>query len=316
MSDKRYEVAIIGAGPAGMTAGIYAARAGKSVIIIEKKSPGGQIINTLDVDNYPAMPGISGVKYSMALKEQAESFGSEFKFDEVSGIDRVESDKPYFVIHGKAEDYEAVAVILATGLENRKIGLPGEDKLISHGISFCAACDGAFFRGKDVAVYGGGNTALEDATYLASICNTVTIIHRRDRFRGEQALVDQLKQYKNVKYIMESTITEVKGDNMIEGIVVKNKNSEETKEIKVDGLFLAIGQIPNGKIFSNITDVDERGYYDVDENCVSGAFPGVFVAGDGRSKKIRQLTTAVSDGSVAGSAASSYIDRLNGREYI
>lgn len=316
MSVKRYEVAIIGAGPAGMTAGIYAARAGKSVIIIEKKSPGGQIVNTLDVDNYPAMPGISGVQYAMALQKQAESFGSEFKFDEVSGIERVESENPYFVIHGKGEDYEAMAVILATGLENRKIGLPGEDKLISHGISFCAACDGAFFRGKDVAVYGGGNTALEDAAYLASICNSVTIIHRRDRFRGEQALVDQLKQYDNVKYVMESTITEVKGDNMIEGIVVKDKNTEESKEIKLNGLFLAIGQIPNGKIFQNITTVDERGYYEVDENCVSGNLPGVFVAGDGRSKKIRQLTTAVSDGSVAGSAAASYIDRLNGREYI
>lgn len=316
MSDKRYEIAIIGAGPAGMTAGIYAARAGKSVVIIEKNSPGGQIVNTREVDNYPAMPNVSGVQYAMALQKQAASFGAEFKFDEITEIKRMESSKPYFVIHGNNEDYEATAIILATGLENRKIGLPGEDELISHGISFCAACDGAFFRGKDVAVYGGGNTALEDAAYLAGICNTVTIIHRRDRFRGEQALVDALKQYKNVRYIMESTIVEVNGGTMIESVSVKNKNTEEVKEVKVDGLFLAIGQIPNGKIFSNVVSVDDRGYYDVDENCISAPVSGVFVAGDGRSKKIRQLTTAVADGSIAGSAASSYIDRLNGREYI
>lgn len=316
MNGKRYDVAIIGAGPAGMTAAIYAARAGKSVIILEKKSPGGQIINTLEVDNFPATPGITGVKYAMTLQQQAQSFGAEFKFDEVTAVDRIGEDDEHFVIHAKNGDYESLALVLATGLENRRIGLENEDRLVSHGISFCAACDGAFFRGKDVAVYGGGNTALEDAAYLASICNSVTIIHRRDRFRGEQALVDALKQYDNVDYVMNSTVEAVNGDKMIESVVVKDKITGEEKEIKINGLFEAIGQIPKGSIFSNLVAVDDRGYYEVDENCDSKLVEGVFVAGDGRSKKIRQLTTAVADGAVAGSSASSYVDRINGREYI
>ena len=316
MSAKKYDVAIIGAGPAGMTAAIYSARAGKSVLVIEKKSPGGQIVNTLEVDNYPATPGISGVKYAMTLQRQAQDFDAVFQFDEIKSIDEPKKEGDYFVIHGKNDEYEALSIILSTGLENRKIGLENEDKLVGHGISFCAACDGAFFKGKDVAVYGGGNTALEDASYLATICKSVTIIHRRDRFRGEHALVDALKKYDNVNYIMESTIVELKGDKLIESVVVKDKNTGETKEVKINGLFLAIGQIPSGADFANLVKVDERGYYEVDESCASKLVAGVFVAGDGRSKKIRQLTTAVADGSVAGSSAAAYIDRLNGREYV
>ena len=311
-----YDTVIIGAGPAGMTAAIYAARAGKSVIVFEKKSPGGQIINTLEVDNFPATPGISGVKYAMTLQQQAQSFGAEFKFEEVIGVEKINEGNTHFVIKGKKGDYESLSIILATGLENRRIGLENEDRLVSHGISFCAACDGAFFRGKDVAVYGGGNTALEDAAYLASICSSVTIIHRRDRFRGEQTLVDALKQYDNVNYVMNSTIEAVNGDKMIESVITRDKITGEEKEIKINGLFEAIGQIPSGSTFANLVAVDDRGYYEVGENCDSKLVDGVFVAGDGRSKRIRQLTSAVADGAVAGSSAASYVDRINGREYI
>lgn len=316
MAEKKYDVAVIGGGPAGMTAALYAARAGKTCLVIEKNAVGGQIVNTSGIDNFPAAPGIKGFDYAIKLQKQAESFGAEFIFDDVKSVKEPVSEGKAFDIEGSVGNYKATAIVLATGLDNRKMGIENEDRLIGHGISFCALCDGAFFRGADVAVYGGGNTALEDAEVLASICNTVTVIHRRDRFRGEQTLVDSLKNYDNVKYEMNHTISAVTGDGMLEGVIIKNTENGEEREIKVKGLFEAIGRIPNGKAFANLVIEDDRGYYEVDENCESDSVPGVFVAGDGRSKKVRQLTTAVGDGAVAGTAASKYVDRMNGREYI
>mgnify|MGYP000924860878 FL=1 len=312
---KKYDVAIIGGGPAGLTAGIYAARAGKSTAIIERGLIGGQITFTDSIDNFPAAPGINGAEYAMKIQSQAESFGAEIIMDEITEVTAPETEGGTFKIKGNGDEYEATAVILATGLDNRKMGISGEDGLISRGISFCAVCDGAFFRNKEVAVYGGGNTAVEDAAFLANICTKVTIIHRRDRFRAEQAVVDELKALDNVEFVMTSNVVGVNGENSLESITVKNNETGETKDIAVSALFVAIGKIPNGKPFANLVATDEAGYFDIGESCEAGT-PGVFVAGDGRSKELRQLTTAVSDGSIAATKACHYVDRMNGQEYV
>lgn len=312
---KKYDVAIIGGGPAGLTAGIYAARAGKSTAVIERGLIGGQITFTDSIDNFPAAPGMNGAEYAMKIQSQAESFGAEIIMDEITEVTAPETEGGTFKIKGNGDEYEATAVVLATGLDNRKMGISGEDGLISRGISFCAVCDGAFFRNKEVAVYGGGNTAVEDAAFLANICSKVTIIHRRDRFRAEQAVVDELKALDNVEFVMTSNVVGVNGDKALESITVKNNETGETKDIAVSALFVAIGKIPNGKPFVNLVATDEAGYFDIGESCEAGT-PGVFVAGDGRSKELKQLTTAVSDGSIAATKACHYVDRMNGQEYV
>lgn len=312
---NKYDVVIVGGGPAGLTAGIYAARAGKSTAIIERGLIGGQITFTDSIDNFPAAPGMNGAEYAMKIQAQAESFGAEIIMDEIVEVAAPETEGKSFKIKGNSDEYEATAIVLATGLDNRKMGISGEDGLISRGISFCAVCDGAFFRNKEVAVYGGGNTAVEDAAFLANICTKVTIIHRRDRFRAEQAVVDELKALDNVEFLMTSNVVGVNGENALESITVKNNETGETKDIAVSALFVAIGKIPNGKPFANLVATDEAGYFDIGESCEAGT-PGVFVAGDGRSKELNQLTTAVSDGSIAATKACNYVDRMNGQEYI
>ena len=312
---KKYDVAIIGGGPAGLTAGIYAARAGKSTAVIERGLIGGQITFTDSIDNFPAAPGMNGAEYAMKIQSQAESFGAEIIMDEITEVAPPETEGGTFKIKGNSDEYEATAVILATGLDNRKMGISGEDGLISRGISFCAVCDGAFFRNKEVAVYGGGNTAVEDAAFLANICSKVTIIHRRDRFRAEQAVVDELKALDNVEFVMTSNVVGVNGDKALESIAVKNNETGETRDIAVSALFVAIGKIPNGKPFANLVATDEAGYFEIGESCEAGT-PGVFVAGDGRAKELKQLTTAVSDGSIAATKACNYVDRMNGQEYV
>ena len=312
---KKYDVAIIGGGPAGLTAGIYAARAGKSTAVIERGLIGGQITFTDSIDNFPAAPGMNGAENAMKIQSQAESFGAEIIMDEITEVTTPETEGGTFKIKGNSDEYEATAVVLATGLDNRKMGISGEDGLISRGISFCAVCDGAFFRNKEVAVYGGGNTAVEDAAFLANICSKVTIIHRRDRFRAEQAVVDELKALDNVEFVMTSNVVGVNGDKALESITVKNNETGETRDIDVSALFVAIGKIPNGKPFANLVATDEAGYFDIGETCEAST-PGVFVAGDGRSKELKQLTTAVSDGSIAATKACHYVDRMNGQEYV
>lgn len=312
---NKYDVVIVGGGPAGLTAGIYAARAGKSTAIIERGLIGGQITFTDSIDNFPAAPGMNGAEYAMKIQAQAESFGAEIIMDEIVEVAAPETEGKSFKIKGNSDEYEATAIVLATGLDNRKMGISGEDGLISRGISFCAVCDGAFFRNKEVAVYGGGNTAVEDAAFLANICTKVTIIHRRDRFRAEQAVVDELKVLDNVEFLMTSNVVGVNGENALESITVKNNETGETKDIAVSALFVAIGKIPNGKPFANLVATDEAGYFDIGESCEAGT-PGVFVAGDGRSKELNQLTTAVSDGSIAATKACNYVDRMNGQEYV
>lgn len=310
---EKYDVIVVGGGPAGLTAAIYAGRAGKSVAVFEKEMIGGQITYTGEIDNFPAVPGIGGAEYAIKLQEQAESCGAEIYMEGVREIQK-EADGT-FTLKTEDENYAAEAVILATGLQRRKMNVPGEEKLTGRGLSYCAVCDGAFFRNRDVAVYGGGNTAVEDAIYLAGVCRKVTVIHRRNRFRAEERLVQELKSKENVEFALEKTVVSVEGEMMVTGVTLEDVNTGEQSQISVDGLFVAIGQIPSGKPFQNLVETDESGYYLVDENC-EGTMEGIFVAGDGRAKSVRQLTTAVGDGAVAATNACRYIDRRHGNEYI
>ena len=298
------DVIIVGAGPAGLSAAIYVERSGKHAVCFEKLTVGGQIVNTPDIANYPGIRNISGFEFSMGLYEQATELGAEVIYDRVSGIEK--QDNTFKVTTDSGKEYEAKAVILATGAKNRHLGLDKEEELTGRGVSYCATCDGAFFKGKDVAVNGGGNTALEDALFLTNYCNKVYIIHRRDEFRGEPQNLEAVKKKDNIEFVLNSTISELKGDKALEAVVVRNKETQEEKEIPVSGLFIAIGQEPDNGDFSPVADLDNGGYIVADEKCLTKT-PGIFVAGDCRTKDVRQLTTAASDGAVAALAACSYI---------
>ena len=298
---KQTDLVIIGAGCAGMTAAIYARRAGKQVIMLEAAAYGGQIINSPDVENYPGMAHVSGFDFAMALYEQAAGLGAELRYEKALAIEEQDGCK---VVKTSKCDYVCKAVILATGAKNRPLGLENEQKLIGRGVSYCATCDGAFFRGRTVAVNGGGNTALEDAAYLADICEKVYLIHRRDAFRGDDRDVEKLREKPNVEFVLNATIKEILGEERISGVTVADKFTGETRTIPVDGLFIAIGQIPDNRAFAEWVDLDESGYIRAGEDCRTGA-PGIYTAGDCRTKAVRQLTTAAADGAVAALAACS-----------
>lgn len=273
-----YDVIIIGAGPAGLTAAIYLGRAGKKLLILEKNVYGGQIVNSKEVENYPAISKISGFEFSNNLYNQAKNFGAELKYETVVNLTK---DKEVTTNRGK---YQAKSIIIATGLSNRTLEIDGVDSFIGRGISYCATCDGNFFKDKVVAVVGGGNTALEDAIFLSNICKKVYIIHRRTTFRGEKILQDILNKKENVEFILNSNVVKINGNELLESIII-NTNNEE-KELQIDGLFLAIGQIPNNS-YIDIIDLDEKGYAIANEDCKTN-IDGIYVAGDFRTKKVRQ----------------------------
>ncbi len=302
------DVLIIGAGPAGLSAAIYVERAGKHAVCLEAMTVGGQIVNTPEIANYPGIKKISGFEFSMGLYEQATELGADIIYEQAVKIRETlnPEEKGFTVLTESGKEFEAKTVIIATGAKNRLLGIDKEESLTGRGVSYCATCDGAFFRGKDVAVNGGGNTALEDALFLTNYCNKVYIIHRRDEFRGEPKNVEAVKSKENVEFVLDSTIDELKGDRNLEAVVVKNKNSGELREIPVAGLFIAIGQEPDNVAFADVTSIDEKGYIRADESCMTET-PGIFVAGDCRTKAVRQLTTAASDGAVAALAACAYI---------
>lgn len=302
-----YDVIVIGAGTAGMTAGIYARRAGKTVLIIEKKNYGGQIINTPEVENYPGISKVSGFTFANNLYNQTRELGAEFKFEEVI---KIQNNSGYKVVVTNKTKYQGKTVIIATGAKNRPLGVNNEDKLTGAGVSYCATCDGAFFRGKDVAVVGGGNTALEDALFLSDYCNLVYVVHRRNEFRGEKGLTDIFKEKGNVKFVFDSVVKSIKGEQSVEGLEILNVKKNTLSEIKVQGAFIAIGQMPDNEKFSDMVELDGKGYIKADETCTTNT-EGVFVAGDCRTKQVRQLTTAASDGAVAALAACSYINKIN-----
>ena len=298
-----YDVLIIGAGPAGLTAAIYACRAEKRTLVLEAKTYGGQIINTPDIANYPVAPGISGFDFATTLYNQAKNLGAEVKFEKVTEV----RDGNVKTVVTPKNTYEAKTVIVATGAENRKLGVEGEDKLIGRGVSYCATCDGNFFRKKVVAVAGGGNTAVEDALYLADLAEKVYLIHRRDAFRADAALVSKLKARENVELVLNANVTKLVYDQRLQGVEVTDKLTGETKVLDVAGLFVAVGQVPENQNFAQLIDLDKSGYAIAGEDCLTKV-PGIFVAGDNRVKDVRQLITAASDGAVAATAAIKYLN--------
>ena len=299
-----HDIIIVGAGTAGLSAAIYGLRAGKSVLVLEQASYGGQIINTPEIENYPAIQKISGFEFATNLYNQAKNLGAEFAFEKVEGIE----DKGQFKeVKTKDKSYEGKTVILATGAKNRSLGVEKEEELVGKGISYCATCDGMFYRGKVVAVNGGGNTAVEDATFLSDYVQKVYVIHRRDEFRADKAEVDRLTSKPNVELVLNSTVKRLESDaSGLTGVVVANKDGEE-RTLKVDGLFVAIGQAPDNQAFSDLVELDGKGYISAGESTLTKT-PGIFTAGDCRTKAIRQLATAASDGAVAGLASVSYIN--------
>lgn len=297
-----YDIIIVGAGPAGLTAAIYGTRAEKKVLVLEANTYGGQIISTLDIENYPCERHISGYDFATKLYNQAKDLGAEIVFEKVIDI----KDGAIKEVITTNNSYKGKTVILATGSFNRKLGLENEDDFVGRGISYCATCDGAFFKGKSVAVAGGGNTALQDALYLSDIVKEVYVIHRRDTFRGSEKTFNELKEKDNVIFVYNSTVTKLNGTDKLENIEVKDNNGN-TRNILVDGLFIAIGRIPENRSFSKLIDLDELGYAKAGEDCHTNV-DGIFVAGDNRVKSLRQLVTATSDGGVAATEAIKYIN--------
>lgn len=302
-----YDIAIVGAGPAGLTAAIYASRARKSVVVIEKEGFGGQIILSPGVENYPGVVGsISGADLASNLLDKAMEFGAVTEFDNVVSVEKTDGG---FICHGEYGDYEGKALILATGAHHKKLGIDGEERLTGRGVSYCAVCDGAFFKGKTTCVIGGGSTALADALLLSELCEKVYLIHRRNEFRGEAHVVERLKEKANVEFVLSASPTEFIGDDSLTSVRIKDLVSGEERIIECNGAFVAVGQAPDMAAFSDLIALNGGGYAQSVEDCLT-VTPGVFVAGDCREKRIRQLTTAVSDGTVAALAACDYVDSL------
>lgn len=299
------DVVIIGAGPAGLTAAIYARRAGLSVDIIEKNIYGGQTAIIDTIENYPGFKKISGFEFSTVLHEQVENLGAEFIFSQVKEVDFSGVEKYLTMSDGKT--ISALSVVIANGLKRRELGCRGEKQFLGRGVSYCATCDGAFFKDKTVIVVGGGNTALEDALYLSNICKSVTLIVRKNHFRAEKTLSDAVFEKENIDVKFNTNVKEISGEKFVNKVVL---NCEENEEIiPVDGVFIAIGYYPDNDIFKGKINMDASGYFAAGEDCNTNV-PGVFVAGDCRIKPLRQIATAVSDGAVAGNAAASYISTL------
>lgn len=297
------DIIIVGAGPAGLSAAIYARRAGMDTVLYEGEMYGGQIVNTPEVENYPAIAKISGFDFAQDLYNQAMNLGAVLEFDRVASI--AKTDSGFEVTLDSGSKNTAKAVILAVGASNRHLGIAREDELLGKGISYCATCDGAFYKEKTVAVNGGGNTAVEDAIYLAGIVSKVYLIHRRNEFRADDVLVEAAKKLPNIEIVTPYSIESLLGEPKLSGVELTNKEDRSKKTIDVDGLFVAIGQEPKTADFKDLVTL-AGGYVDAGENCKTNV-EGIFVAGDCRTKKVRQLTTACSDGAVAALAAIDYI---------
>lgn len=297
------DILIIGGGPAGLTAALYAARAGKSVTVYEGESLGGQITQSPKVDNYPGLPGISGMALGDALCSQAMDAGAAIEFDTVTSVVPVEDG---FHVTTEYDEADARAVIFAGGAKPRPLGVEREKELVGSGVSYCALCDGAFFKGKDVAVVGGGSTAFSDALYLAKVCRSVTLIHRRAGFRAELPLIEAANTTENLQLLTPYTVDALAGEDRLTGLVLKNTETGETMVLPVEGVFAAIGHMPNCGLVGDLLDLED-GYAASGEDCRTRT-PGLFVAGDCRSKAIRQLTTAMADGTAAAVAACEYLD--------
>lgn len=299
------DIIVIGGGTAGLTGALYALRAGRKVLILESENFGGQITFSPRVENYPGIPQISGNEFAAGLLDQVMALGADVDMDKVLDIQILEDGSKK--VRTESQEYHCASVILAVGTHHRQLGLPREEELVGKGISYCAVCDGAFFRNQTVAVVGGGNTALQSASFLSSYCKKVYLIHRRDRFRGEEKAAERLREKENVHFLLNTQVLELLGDSDLNGIRIQNKETGQEEVLSLEGLFVAVGQDANTKDFASLLPTDENGYFLANEDCTT-KIPGLFVAGDCRSKAIRQLTTASADGAVAGLAASIYAD--------
>lgn len=292
----KYEVAIIGGGPAGYTAALYCARAGLESVVIEKLGAGGQMCQTMHIENYPGFPdGIDGYTLGSHMRRGAEKFGVKTVSAEVKRVELEGKEKRIYTAEG---EYEACAVIIATGATHRHLEVPGEDMFLGRGVSYCATCDGMFFRGKDVVVIGGGNTAVAEAMYLSGICKSVTVIHRRNELRATGLEREKLERTENVRIIYDSVPVEFVGNELLENVRIKNVKSGEESLLACAGVFISVGMIPQTKLFEGMLELDEGGYILAGESTET-SIPGVFAAGDVRSKQVRQIVTATGDGAVS-----------------
>ena len=303
-----HDIIVVGGGPAGMTAALYALRNGKSVLVIEKESFGGQMTQSPKIENYPGKLQVSGMELADEMMNQILEQGADIEIETVASI--FPDDGGWIVATEEGGAYEAKAVVIATGVKHRMLGLPGEDDLVGDGVSYCAVCDGDFYTDKVVCVVGGGNSALQDAILLSEKCKEVIMLLRRQVFRGEEKLQEVLFSHPNVSARMDVVISSlVAGNNGLEAVEIENRTTGEKQRIDCDGLFVAIGLVPENGPFDELADLDDWGYFDSDESCTTKS-PGIFVAGDCRNKEIRQITTASADGAVAALAACRYIDML------
>lgn len=302
--EKLYDCIIIGSGPAGLSAAIYATRACLSALVLEKEFvSGGQVVNTYEVDNYPGYPGISGFDLGMKFREHAEGLGVEFVMETVEKLDLEKEEK---IVYTDQDEYHGRTVILAMGASHRKLEVRGEEELSGMGVSYCATCDGAFFKGKTVAVVGGGDVAIEDAIFLSRGCEKVYLIHRRDRLRGAESLQRELFSRPNVEVIWDSEVTRILGEDQVESIHLKNRKTGEKRNLPVEGLFVAVGVVPGTALIEGQAALDDFGYVKAGEDCVTN-IPGVFAAGDLRTKPMKQIVTAVADGANAVNSAQIYL---------
>ncbi len=300
-----YDIIVAGGGPAGLTAAMYAARSGKDVLVLESRSVGGQICDSPQVSGCPGLPDVTGVQFAGTLARQAQEQGVHIRKETITFLRTQNGLLELTTDRGR---YSAVSLILANGVTHRKLGLDGEDRLIGSGVSYCALCDGASVQNRPVAVVGGGDTALQEALFLAERCSKVTLIHRRDLFRGDSRFAAQLRRQENVEILLSHQVDALRSDaDRLTGLLLTDLKTGQQRELAVDGLFIAVGQEPCNQLFSTLVMTDERGYFLAGEDCAT-SLPGVFAAGDCRAKTVRRLITAVSDGAVAGLAASRYVD--------
>lgn len=302
----KYDIIIIGAGPAGLSAAVYAKRAGFTTLVLDK-SPvsGGQVLSTYEVDNYLGIPGVTGMELGEKFKNHAVSAGAEFVCAQVLSVDAEGETK---VVHTDKEDYEASAVIFAVGAHHAKLGVKGEEELTGMGVSYCATCDGAFFKNRKVAVVGGGDVAIEDAIFLARGCEKVYVIHRRDTFRAAHSLVDRAREMPNIEFIIDTTVTEICGEDMVEKLVLSNVKTKEQTELEVNGIFIAVGIVPDTELLQGVVRMDEKGYIISDE-LGNTSVSGIFAAGDCKKKRLRQIITAVADGANAVTGVEDYFNK-------
>ena len=300
-----YDIIVIGAGPAGLTAAIYARRADKNVLVLEKGMFGGQMTFSPKIENYPGFNQISGNELAEKLVDQAISLGAEIDMQEVTAIRKEQNG--VFIVTTEEAEFMARSVIIATGSRHRMLGLSREEKFVGDGISFCAFCDGAFYAGKTVAVIGGGNSALQEAIMLSDGCEKVYVVQNLDFLTGEEKLAAILRERENVEFIFGCTVEEILGDDVFGGIVIKNAQSGDKTRLDLDGMFVAIGQVPENEPFKNLAELSDRGYIVSDEECFTTT-EGLFTAGDCRTKRIRQIATACGDGATAALAACRYLD--------